>query len=326
MKRGRNFINVVLCVFIISILIDWNNRAESQENYPKRPIEIIVPYAAGGSTDLSARIVTAYLSKSWGSPINVINKPGGNTVPALLELYQSPPDGYTLLAEGNGSSSMLPVVVKDLPFKIIDRTFVSITIMAPQVIIVSSTSDCKSIKDLEAIAKKSPETFTWTSLGGTGPNDFGTRQFLKHIGVDVSRTKPIMSQGGSQSVIHTAGGHVVMGFSSLSSALPAIKAGTVIPLAVTGGSRFQDLPDVPTTAEVGYPITAVQWCGISGPPNLPRHILEKWEKSLQQILKNEEVIAKLRNIGQLPFYHDANAAREFIANETTEVEKLWRGK
>ena len=257
-------------------------------------------------------------------PINVVNKPGGNTVPACLEVYRANPDGYTLLADGNPSSSMVGIVMKNIPFKVMDRTFLGMIGQAPHVPIVAASSPFKSLKELEAEAKKSPESFTWTSLGGASIQDYVIRQFLKAIGVDVVKTKPVMSQGGSQAVTLTAGGHVKMGTATTSSALPAIKGGMVRPLAITSPTRWPDLPDVATTAELGYPtVTGVQWNGISGPPNLPAPVIEKWNKDLQEMLKDPEAISSLKNVGASPFFHDARQFREFVLKQTEEVAILW---
>ena len=296
----------------------------AQDKYPSRAIDIICPFAAGGSTDLISRVTAAYLNKKWGVPVNVVNKPGGNTVPACVEVYRAKPDGYTLLADGNPSSSMVGIVVKSIPFNIMDRSFIGMVGQTPHVPIVAISSPFKSLKELEAEAKKSPESFTWTSLGGASLQDYVIRQFLKSIEVDVLKTKPVMSQGGSQAVTLTAGGHVKMGSGTVSSAIPAIKGGMVRPLAITSPTRWPDLPDVAPTVELGYPkITGVQWNGISGPPNLPAAVVEKWNSELQEMLKDPQVISNLRNVGASPFFHDAQRFREFVLKETEDVAVLW---
>ena len=325
MNRGRKgFLLGILSVLIVLILSGWVNPVQSQEKYPTRPIEIIVPFAPGASTDLVSRVMAAYMNRKWGLPVNVVNKPGGNTVPACLEVYRAAPDGYTLLADNNPSSSMTPIVVRSLPYKIMDRTFIGMTAISPMVIMVHPPSAYKSLKDLEVDAKRDPENFTWTSLGGAGAPDFTTRQFLKAIGVDVVKTKPIMSQGGAQAVILAAGGNAKMGLATVSASLPAIKGGTVRPLVVTSKQRWSDLPDVPTTLELGYPtVNHHYWIGVSGPPKLPSHIAEAWDKALQEMLKDPDIISKMKNIGSIPFYHNSQDMREFVMKETEEVRELW---
>lgn len=313
--------SLLLIIFLLTV---WVGPVQSQDKYPTRAIDLIVPFAPGASTDLWTRITADYLKNKWGVPVNVVNKPGGNTVPACLEVYNSKPDGYTLLADNNPSSSMTPIVVKSLPYKIMDRTFIAMTAIVPMVPIVHSGSTFKSLKDLEIEAKKDPENFTWTSLGGAGAQDFTCRQFIKAIGVDVFKTKPIMSQGGAHAVTLTAGGHVKLGVGTTSGALPAISGGMVRPLAITSKTRDPNLPDVPTTAELGYPtVSCLYWIGVSGPPNLPSLIVDKWDKTLQEMLKDPEILSRLKKIMALPFYHNAKGMREYVTKETEEVATLF---
>lgn len=320
----------LLCMFLlISILIVAGsiNQAQSQEKYPTRAIDIIVPYGPGGATDLNIRVLAIYMKKKLGVPINIINKPGGNTVPGSLEAQNAVPDGYTLLADNVGSGSMVKTAVKDLPFNILDRTFIGMYSGAPLLILVPTASPYKSVKDLEVEAKRDPGSFTWTSLGGAGVHDFGGRQFLKAIGVDVLKTKPIIGRSGADAATLVAGGNVKMGLGAISSTISIIKAGYARPLAIASKARFPDLPDVPTTAEVGYPsIIALHWNGISGPPNLPSHVVNIWDKALQEAVKDPDVIAQLRNIGAVPFYHNASATRNYVKKEIEELEILWNLK
>jgi tripartite-type tricarboxylate transporter receptor subunit TctC len=322
-KKSR----ILLCslpLITIIVLGGWFNSVPAQEKYPTRAIDIIVPFAPGAATDLVSRLTAAFLNKKWGVPVNVVNKPGGNTVPACLEVYRATPDGYTILADNNPSSSMTPIVVKNLPYTIMDRTFIAMTATSPMVVVVHPPSSYKSLKDLESDAKKDPGGFTWTSLGGAGAPDFTTRQFLKVIGVEVTRTKPIMSQGGSQAVVLTAGGNAKMGLGTVSACLPAIKGGMVRPLAVTSKQRWPDLAEVFTTLELGYPTVNHQyWIGVSGPPKLPSHIVEIWDGAFQEMLKDPEIISKLKNIGCILFYHNSREMKEYVMKETEEVRELW---
>lgn len=323
-RRGSWFFSALLSLIIVLVLLGGIRQVQSQEKYPTRAIDIIVPFAPGGATDLSARVLAAYMNKKWGVPVNVINKPGGNTIPACLEVYSARPDGYTLLEDGNASSIMLPVVVRDLPFKVMDRTFIGIFSESSQAITVPSESPFKSLKDLETAAKKDPENFTWTSLGGASTLDYVVRQFLKAIGVDVFKTKPIMSKGAAQAIVLIAAGNVKMGTGSIASSLTAIRAGTARPLAVTSGTRFPDLPEVPTTAELGYPtVTAKDRYGPSGPPKLPSYIVDIWNKAMEEMLKDPETISKMRNIGLIPLYLNSHETIEYVIKKTEEVRELW---
>ena len=327
MCKGKKWFLLFL-LFAISIgIFTWAEQVQSQDKYPTGPIDIIVPFGAGGSTDLHNRVMATYMHKKWSVPVNVINKPGGNTVPGCLEVYHALPDGYTLLADAPSSSSQLEVVVKNLPFKVMDRTFIGMFSSDPFTINVPPNSPFKSLKDLEVEAKRNPGKFSWVSLGGTGGPDFVQRQFLYTIGVDVLKTKPVMVTSGNEGAALVAGGNVVMGVVSLSSSIPMIKAGFIRSLAVSDNRRCPDLPDVPTTAECGYPtVTYRYWMAISGPPKLPTHIVDKWDNALQEMVKDPEAISNMKKIGATPFYHNAHDTIEYIKEETKIVKELWGGK
>ena len=122
----------------------------------------------------------------------------------------------------------------------------------------------------------------------------------------------------------TAGGHVKMGSSAAGSGLPGIRGGMVRPLAITSKERFPDLPDLVTTAEIGYPsLTSSQWNGVSGPPNLPSSVIEAWNKAVQKAVKDPKFVSQLRNVGSTPFYLNSNETKEYVKKETEDVEKTY---
>ncbi len=322
-KEKRRFRTSILFVLILFLLVSWVEQAQSQEKYPTRAIEIIGPSPPGGASDLGARITAAYLNKKWGVPVSVVNKPGGNFVPGCLSVYQAAPDGYTVLLDVIASSSLLGVAVKDLPFKIMDRTFIAITYIAPIGFFVPPNSPIKNLKDLEAEAKRDPGNFSWTLMGGSAGPDYAMRQFFKAIGLDHTRTKPLPVLGGSQVTVMVAGGNVKVGACTVAAAGPNIRGGLMRPLCVIGNARHPDLPDVPTAIEMGYAVNFDHWFGISGPPKLPTFIVEKWNAALEEMLKDPEIITKLKNIGTLPYYKNARATREQVTKELEEIQELW---
>lgn len=321
--RFRTGLPLVLFIF----LNGWGEQVQSQEAYPTRPIDIIVGYGPGGSTDLTSRITAAYLRKKWNVAVNVINKPGGNTVPANLEVYNAAPDGYTLLGDPPGSSSMVGIVVRNLPFKVMDRTFVSLIAASTMCITVPSNSTLKSLKDIVDEAKKAPEYFTWNSSGGTGTADLTMRQFTKAIGVDILKTKAIVTSGSGATAVLVAGSNIKMGITTVSACIPLIQAGMIRPLAVTSDERWPTLPNVPTAVELGYPtVRVLSWTGITGPPKLPSYIVDKWSVAIRDMVKDPEIISQLTNTGSIPYYKNAQAFREEVTKEIREVEELWHLK
>lgn len=326
LKRRQRYLGVILCVLFILLLSGWAERVHSQDKYPTRAIELIVPYTPGGGTDIYARQTANYLKKMWGVPVNVVNKAGGRGIPAILEVYQATPDGYTMLQDGSSSASMLIVATadtKDLPFEVMNRTFVAIHSYNPFVVFVPSTSPFKTLKDFIEEARKNTKEISYTA--GAPSVEFGMRQLFSAIGVDISKAKGVMVKGASEAVILAAGGHVTIGNAALPTTLPAIKAQTVRPLLITSKNRWPDLPDLPSSSELGYPgVNFVHWNGISGPPKLPSYISNAWDKAIQELLRDPGFISQLKNTGAIPFYRNAQATAEFVRKETEEAMKLSR--
>lgn len=320
------FMHILLPLFSIMMLATggWLGQARAQDKYPTKAIEIIVPYAPGGATDSSARIVADYMKTKWGVPINVVNMPAGVRVPALLELYKAKPDGYTLLMDGMGSSSQMPLAVKNLPFDIMERTFIAIFADTPTIYVVHPDSPLKNMKDVEAEIKKDPDNFTWTSLGGAGSYDHAMRKFMKVIGVDVMRTKPVVVKGGSEGVRLAAAQSVKLGLATISSSGPSIAAKVVRPIAVTSDRRTSNFPDVPTIGEAGYSTaTQADRYGPSGPPKLPSYIVDAWGKALQEMIKDPDVRQKLARLGLTPLYQNASETKARVAAELEELKQLY---
>jgi tripartite-type tricarboxylate transporter receptor subunit TctC len=306
----------------------WAEQAESAEKYPTKAITLICPFDPGGSTDIAARTMSFYVSKKWGVAVNVVNKPGGNGVPALLEVYDSSPDGYTMLADGQPFSTFLGIIVKDLPFKVMDRTFIGITAQALGVLMVGSNSPYKTMADLVADAKNDPKNFTWACLGGVGGTDYLSRQFFKAIGVDILKTEPIMVKGGSSAAALVAGGHAKMAFVSLMSGSAFLqKGGTGRALLLNWHERDELAPGIPSAVELGYPGLALPfWCGVSAPPKTPSYIVDVWNKTLKEIQSDPAYITQLKKAGFKPSYMNSNQMREFVAKDIAQAAEVYETK
>jgi tripartite-type tricarboxylate transporter receptor subunit TctC len=324
----RTVTNNVTKWFLVSVLAVTilmpigTGQGLAQEKYPSRGITIICPQTTG-ATDLSPRAMLPFLQKKFGVPVNVVNKPGGNSVPAQLELYGAPPDGYTLLADAQPFTSLLPLIVRDVPFKIMDRTFIAVTTFGPGLVIVPANSPYKTLADLIADVKKDPGEFTWAGQGGIGGSDYHTRRFLKSIGVDVTKTKQVMTKGGAEGAAMVAGGHVKTTFAAFPSAIPHLSAGTVRALAVLSVKRDDMFPNVPSMGELGYPNITTFWMGVSGPPKLPASIVELWDRTIREMHNDPEYLGRLKNLGLRPMYLNAADMRELVVKDMREAQETY---
>lgn len=321
--RNRRQVVATLAALVCASVVPL--AAQAQSSYPSRAIDIIVPYGPGGSTDLSTRMLAEFLKTKHNVTVNVINKPGGATVPANLEVYKAKPDGYMLFADNTSSNVTLEIAVKDLPFKVMDRTFVASHSASPYIITVPAASPYKTLKDLFDDLQKSPDQFTYVSAGALANHDVIFRQAAAALKVDPLKPKPIVVSGAAQAATVTAQNGVKMGGGTVASQLVAIKAGTIRALAVAGNRRWDELPDVPTTAELGFPTVAYdQWNGVSGPPNMPPAVVKIWEGYIQEMVKDPAVIEQLKKTGAWARYVGSEALRKEVQATGEEMKRLWK--
>ncbi|MDQ7909906.1 tripartite tricarboxylate transporter substrate binding protein [Phytohabitans sp. ZYX-F-186] len=294
----------------------------SGADYPSKPIDIIVPASAGGGADLITRALADALSKHFGQTINVVNKPGGNNIPGTQEALSAKPDGYTLLADGSSTSSLMKLV-DNLPFKIEDRTFVAKATEAPMAYVASAKSGWATLDDVAAAAKADPSSFEWAALGGTTIADLSLVQFFDSIGVERSKTRMTRFPGTADAVTAIAGNHVSFGGGGANAMVSQASAGTVKVLAVTGAQRFAALSGVPTTAEAGHPeLNATFWAGFSGPAGLPDSVVNAWGEALKVVLADPAVRQKLAAQGAVPALVTGPEFKSFVLAEADSVSKV----
>ncbi len=316
----RQLLLLVFGVLVLTLLgaTAWAARP----SYPSRAIEFVVPFAPGGSSDVAGRIMAKYLSAELGVPVNVTNKGGGNQVPAAMYVLTSAPNGYVLLQEGPSVSSA-HAVVKDLPYKWEDRAFGPMMCTAPHAFVVGGKSPWKSLREVVEAAKKDPDSFTWTYLGGGTTTDFVITQALAARGVDVLKTKAVAFDGGGPGMIAVAGGHVMLTAVGASATLPLRASGDLRVLAVTGDSRAPSLPDVPTVKEAGFPeITMKSWWGISGPKALPREIIDRLDQAAKKIVADPAYINDQSKLSNQPKYMPAAEVKEYVMQEAQQLREI----
>jgi putative tricarboxylic transport membrane protein len=296
--------------------------AAGAAKYPAKGIDVIVPFAPGAGTDLMGRVVAEALSKKWGVPVNVVNKPGGNTIIGTNEVMRAAHDGYTLLVDSPGSSSM-QVDMKDLPYKVEERTFVARAAASPMAFIVPANSPWKDLKAVAEAAKKDPGILSWTSLGGTSGVDLVMQQFLKAAGIDVSKTKMVTYPGAAPATNAVAGGHVQLGAATAGTILGLVRGGNARCIGVTSTEKMSELPDVSTTGQQGLPgVNAVFWVGFSGPAGLPQNVVTTWADAVSEVLKDREVAAKLARVISVFAYLSPENFKKFIVEESGIVKEL----
>ena len=297
--------------------------------YPEKPVEIVVPYVAGGGTDLIARLTADYLGKKWNAPILVVNKPGGGGIPAArAALKESRSDGYTVLMDIHTLSSMHIAAFKQPQITLADRKYAGRIVRDPMVFAVKADAPWKTFKEFSEWVKKNPEELVWSSVGPSGPSRYTAFDWLTQIGVDPTKTKMVITPGAADSMQKVAGGHVVLAIHSVAEADAMLKGGKIKLLAVLAPKRVPALPDVPTAEEQGV-IKGVRvqwWAAPAFPAGTPEAIVKKWEGALAEMTKDPKFIESAERINMSIDFLSGAETLKFVEREvagyTEMAEKL----
>lgn len=285
------------------------------QEFPSRPIKIVVPAAAGGPTHITAQMLAEKMQASLGQPVIVEPKPGaGNNLGADF-VAKSAPDGYTLLFATTGTHAINQTLFKKLPFDPIkDFEPVSLVVQYPLMLVVSSSLPVNSVKELIEYAKKNPGKLNRAS-GGMGTSmHLSGELFVKMADIDAPH---IPYKGSAPALSDLMGGHVQLMFDSMITAMPLVEGGQLRALAVTGKKRSPLLPDVPTIAESGLPdYEATGWTGIVVPAGTPRDVIMKLNGAIVAAIKSPAVQEAFRKQAAEPVGSSPEEFAAFIRQET----------
>jgi tripartite-type tricarboxylate transporter receptor subunit TctC len=269
------------------------------QDYPTKPVRIIVPFAAGGVADLLPRMVGDKLSQKWGQPVVVENKVGAAGNIGMAEGARAAPDGYTLTLAPTGNLTVNPSLFPNLPFDTA-KDFTPVTMLAQvsNVLVVHPSVPAKSFKELIAYAKGNPDKLNFASPGdGSGAHLAG--ELLKlEAGIKMTH---VPYKGLAPAVNDLLGGQVQMMFAGISTVLQHVKSGKLVALAVASPARNPQLPDTPTVIESGIPgFEVISWYGIVTRAGTPPGVIQKLHRDMVEALQMEDVKAKLAGLGLEP--------------------------
>jgi len=297
------------------------------QGYPTKPIELSVPFAPGGTTDLVARIVAEPLGRALGQPVIVVNRAGGGGIVGAAETARAAPDGYKLGIATVSSTAANPAINPKTPYDPINDFTPIINIAAtPNIIAVHPSFPARNYAEFVAELKKHPGKYSYATSGTGGIGHLLMELYKSLTGTFVTH---IPYRGAGPALNDTVAGQVSMIFDNLPSALPFIKSGQLIPIVVSAPQRVAALPNVPTFKEVGLePVNRMAYYGILGPKNMPKAVVDKISEATRQALTDPAVRKRIEAtdsivVGNTPEQFAAQIKAEFeIYKQVVAKQKL----
>jgi tripartite-type tricarboxylate transporter receptor subunit TctC len=291
--------------------------AAGAQSYPSKPIRVIIPFVAGGSSDIVGRAIASKFQELLGQPGVVENKPGANGAIAAEFVAKADPDGYTILVGSIGVFSINAALFKDLRYNPVrDFAPVTLAVTTPNVLITKPGLAASSMKQVVEFAKKNPGKLSYCS-SGTGSSDHLTAELLNQVaGISVVH---VPYKGGAACQTDIMGGQVDMSFQNLGAVTNYIRGNRMKALAVTAKARHPQLSDVPTTAEAGFPdLVVTSWQAAAAPAKTPRDLLARLNDASVKALRSPDVRERMNQIG---FDVVASTPEEFGRFMKEEVER-----
>ena len=309
---------------LVAVLAALAAGAAHAQGYPSKPITFIIPFAAGGDSDLSGRNVAAHASKYVNNtPIIALNRTGASGAIGAMAVRNAPPDGYTLLVARIATHAILPALESKLQYKWNEFTMLSLIELNPYVCFVKSDSAYKNAQDLVAAMRASPGKLNFATAGVGTSQNMAAQYFLTLAGLTKDHAVGIHYKGGGEVTSAVLGGQVQFACNNAPTVIPQVKAGAVRPLFVTP-TRLAEIPDAPSGTEAGFPDMnkIVGWTALMGPPGLPKEVVDKWTEVFARLAKDAEWQLGNSRIGGIAAIRSPAESEQFVREQYELYDKL----
>lgn len=302
------------------ILAGVTNAALAQ-NWPSRPLRLVIPFSPGGGADIAGRVIGQELSDLLKQPVIIENRAGAGGTIAPNNVAKSPPDGYSLVLGHLGGIAIAPHLYKDLPFDPInDLSPVTLVVNGLSVLVVNPDLPVKTVGELLAYAKANPNKLSFSSAGSGTDTHLAGELFKTMTGTSMVH---VPYKGGAPAMVDLLAGRVQLAFASVATTITAIQTDKLRAIAMTGKNRFEGLPGVPTISESGVPGYEINnWYGIFVPANTPQDIVQRLNAETIKILQKPDVRAKLIAAGLEPVWNTPKEFSEYVRAETAKWRKI----
>jgi len=290
------------------------------QTYPSKPVRLIIAFTPGSSIDIVGRAVAAKLSEFWGQPVVAENRAGAGGSIGSAVVVKSAPDGYTLLANSSAHAAN-PSIYASLPYDTL-KDFTNIAPLAggPNVLFVGPGTGWKTFADFLAAARANPGKLNFSSAGIGSGTHFNLEKLKLMAGIDVTH---VPYKGTPEAIADTIAVRVCFYFAPINAALPHLRGGRAVALAVSSGKRSSLLPEVPTIAESGVPgFDYTLWLALWGPPGMPADLVEKINKDVNRVLSSPDLADRLNNLGTLPMSMSPEEFTRFVRSEVEDTARV----
>lgn len=296
---------------------------QGAQQFPSKPVRIVVPYTAGGGADTTARLIAPKLQDALGQTVVIDNKPGAGGTIGDDAVAKAAPDGHTLLI-GAFAHAVNPSLMPKMPFRTPDDFApVSLLVTVPELLVVTPAFSARTVAELVAMAKAEPGKLSYASSGNGSAQHLAAELFKLRTGTDIQH---VPYKGGSLAVADVAAGHVPFYFGNMSAALPQSRAGRVRALAVTSALRSPAAPEVPTMAEAGVTGCEIsEWNALLAPAGTPPPTIERLQAEVAKILATEEIKAKFADLGAHPIGSTPAELAGFLRGEMVKWGRSRKG-
>ncbi len=293
--------------------------AQASGSFPEKPVNVIVPFPAGGSTDMVARAVALSMGEQLGKPFVVENRPGATGTIGAGAVKRAPADGYTLLVASLGPFVVAPHLIKNVPYDATkDFDYITIPVQAPNVLVASTSQKARTVAEVIATLKAQPGKISFASSGNGSSDHLSAELFWQQTGTEAMH---VPYKGGAPAITDLLGGQVDFSFQNVNAVLPHLRSGKLRAIAVTGTQRSPVLPDVPTLAEAGVKGAEVySWQGMAAPKGLPADVKAKLAKAAIAAVQQPELRKRFMEQG---LEIVGNTPEEFTRFQAQENER-WK--
>jgi tripartite-type tricarboxylate transporter receptor subunit TctC len=308
---------------VVTVLLWLSIPAIAQEAYPSRPVKFVVPFAAGGPLDVTARLVGQKLTEQWGKPVVVENQVGGSGSIGAAAVARAAPDGYTLLVTVDIPLTMYPAVAKQVPYNPrTDFRPIAAVARSDNGLFVNPALGVSTVKELVELAKKQPGRLTFSSAGIAAPAHFAGELFKTIAGIDMTH---VPYKGAAPAMSAAMSGEVSMMFGPIPQGAPQVRAGKLKALGVTGPLPSPLLPGVKPLVEQGFPgLLVFNWYGVLAPAKTPDAPAQAVRSALKQVMNDQVLRARLSDLGLEPVWDEADTVANAIAADLMRWGQLAR--